>query len=114
MEQRVILSKKDIERICSLGYSLKDFAVFRDGYWFLREYGGKCIFYDVENRKCRIYPYRPNTCRLYPLVYEKGNVYLDIVNCPEAKKIDEESLWDVVPMLIEHVFDIKKGYDGDE
>lgn len=110
MEQRVILSEKDLDMLVSLGYDLNFFAVKRGSHYYLREYGGKCVFYDVDSGKCRVYKYRPTVCRLYPLVYQDKNVILDIENCPEARNIDEDRLWDVVPDLIELVFNLKKGY----
>ena len=110
MEQRVILSEGDIDRLVSIGYDLSFFAVKKGDYYYLREYGGKCVFYDVDSRSCRVYEYRPLVCRLYPLVYQEKNVILDIENCPEAKNIDEDDLWDAVPDLIELVFNLRKGY----
>ncbi|HIQ12773.1 MAG TPA: YkgJ family cysteine cluster protein [Thermoprotei archaeon] len=110
LEQRVILSERDIDLLIEAGYKLEYFAVKKGRYYYLREYGGRCIFYDVDTGLCRIYKYRPLVCRLYPLVYQDGNVILDVENCPEASKIDEEMMWNAVPDLIELVYRLKMGY----
>ncbi len=110
IDQRVILSERDIDLLVSKGYKLDSFAVKRGSFYYLREYGGKCVFYDEMGRRCRIYEYRPLVCRLYPLVYQDKHVILDIENCPEAKNIGEDELWNAIPDLIELVFNLKKGY----
>ena len=110
MEQRVVLSEEDIDRIVSLGYPLEYFTEVRNGFYYLKNYGGRCVFYDPDSRKCRIYEYRPLTCRLYPIVYEDKKVFIDEVHCPGAKNLEEEDVWNVIPYLIEHVFNLRKGY----
>ncbi len=111
LEQRVILSERDLDLLTSHGYDLHFFAVKKGRYYYLKEYGGKCIFFDDAKGLCKVYRYRPIVCRLYPLVYQDKQVILDIENCPEAKNLDEDSLWDAVPDLIELVFNLNKGYE---
>jgi len=80
----MILFREDIERISSHGE--KDFVVFRNGFYRLRNVGGKCIFLDEENR-CRIYSIRPIGCRVYPLVYSFDKGPLLDPECPLSQQV---------------------------
>jgi Fe-S-cluster containining protein len=83
------LTRRDIERITSLGYPLEYFARRgADGVMYLRNVNGHCVFLDPDTGRCKIYPWRPEGCRLYPLVYDPENdeVIVD-PDCPLADTI---------------------------
>ncbi len=57
---------EDIRRIESRGY--RDFYYQKDGFLYLKNKNGKCIF--LENGLCKIYPFRPEGCKFYPFIYD--------------------------------------------
>jgi len=73
----MLLLEEDVERIGSLGFKTEYFVVDRDGWLYLRNVNGRCVFND--GKKCSIYENRPLGCRLYPIVYDEdyGIVTLD-------------------------------------
>ena len=107
LDQKVILLPDEISRIVSLGFDTEYFVELVEGRTYLKNYGGKCVFYDETSKKCKIYEARPFVCRVYPVIYKDGNIGLDIENCPEAGKVSEDDIWDIVPDLIEFVFKLK-------
>ena len=36
----------------------------------LKDPTGKCIFYDIKNKKCKIYSLRPNFCQTFPFTFQ--------------------------------------------
>ena len=73
----MLLSMEDIAHLEKRGYSRDLFVRFdKEGYAYLRNRQGCCIFYDPENRRCNVYASRPSGCRVYPVIYdeEKGLV----------------------------------------
>jgi Fe-S-cluster containining protein len=87
----MLLSKKDIERLESIGYSKTHFAKFdKQGYVQLKNYDGYCVFYDVRNRRCGVYANRPSGCRVYPVVFdEEKGIILDSI-CQSRETISEQ------------------------
>ena len=65
------LSKMDIKRIESLGYSYDFFVGIRDGWLQLKNKDGYCVFHN--GKKCLIYEHRPEGCHLYPIIFDKDN-----------------------------------------
>lgn len=77
-----------------MGFKYEYFVVDRDGWLYLRNAEGMCVF--NNGKKCLIYKNRPLGCRLYPLVYDEdyGIVTLDKY-CPhrsefKVSKADED------------------------
>ena len=67
----MILSKKDVDRIQSLGFSYDFFCDIHDGWLQLKNKEGLCVFHD--SKKCLIYENRPEGCQLYPVIYDSDN-----------------------------------------
>lgn len=77
----MLLSQKDINRLKKLGYTLDQFVRFdSQGYATLKNRGGYCVFYDLENRCCSVYASRPSGCRVYPVIVdEEKGIILDSI-----------------------------------
>ncbi len=86
----MLLSKKDIERLESIGFSADQFAHFdKQGYATLKNQDGYCIFYDRKGKQCSIYFDRPVGCRVYPVILdEEKGIVLDSI-CPCCSTITE-------------------------
>jgi len=84
----MILTIDDILNIINLGFDIKYFSLFKDGFMRLRNINGHCVFLDVNTNKCKIYNNRPIGCRLYPLVYDpwSDNVVIDDL-CPKSSSL---------------------------
>ena len=92
----MILTRRDIDRIESLGY--KGFYRYRKGFYRLVNVNGNCIFLNPETNKCTIYSERPIGCRTYPLIYnEERGAILD-EECPLSSTI---SCRDLLKGLVE-------------
>ena len=63
------LTDDDMKRIIGHGYEVHNFAVKREGEFYLRNHDGRCVF--LGDGECDIYSFRPEGCRLYPLVYNE-------------------------------------------
>lgn len=91
VETEMLLLEEDVERIRRMGFEHEYFVVSRDGWLYLRNVDGMCVFND--GRKCLIYEKRPLGCKLYPLVYDEdyGIITLDEY-CPhrEEFKVSED------------------------
>ncbi|WP_420917891.1 YkgJ family cysteine cluster protein [Pyrodictium abyssi] len=94
------LTREDIERIASLGYSPDYFVEHVDGVPRLRNVEGHCVFLDPSTNKCKIYPHRPMGCRLYPLVYVPGEGVDVDPECPKAYTIDRKSVRELAPLVL--------------
>lgn len=98
-QTEMLLLNHDIRRITKLGYELRDFAVKREGLYYLKNAGGHCVFLDVKSKLCKIYRWRPLGCRLYPIVYyvDEGRIGVD-PECPLAHDVSphEVALAEVV------------------
>ena len=70
-DTEMTLTRKDVKRIETLGYSKADY-LFRtdDGFCQLRNIDGYCYFYEKETKTCKIYESRPDGCRYYPIIYD--------------------------------------------
>lgn len=87
----MLLSNEDIERLEQKGYETGFFVRFDgEGYAYLQNLDGNCVFFDVENRVCKERANRPSGCRVYPIMLdeEKGIVIDDI--CPAKGSITEK------------------------
>ena len=69
LETEMSLSNEDIEQIKGLGFATKFFITKRDGWLQLKNYNGRCAFYNGVG--CSIYENRPEGCKLYPIIYDK-------------------------------------------
>ncbi len=76
----MMLTIEDVKRIEKLGYH--DFYYEKDGYLFLKNEQGKCVFLD-DKGLCKIYENRPEGCRFYPFIYDpyEDKIIRD-VDCP--------------------------------
>ena len=86
----MLLSEKDISRLEKQGFNRGSFVRYdRDGYAFLRNRQGHCVFYDSEQRCCSVYAMRPSGCRVYPVIIDEENgVIVDSICCSQ-ETIDE-------------------------
>jgi len=90
-ETEMLLSKKDIKRLESIGYYKTLFAKCdKQGYVQLKNRDGYCVFYDVQKKRCRVYADRPSGCRVYPVILdeEKGIIFDNI--CESRETISEQ------------------------
>lgn len=87
----MLLSKKDIKRLKDLGYRKKQFVRYdKNGYAFLRNREGYCVFYDPAARRCTVYPARPSGCRVYPVIVDEDKgIVIDSI-CEAANTITEQ------------------------
>lgn len=99
----MLLLEEDVERIRKIGFKYEFFVVNRDGWLYLRNVKGMCVFND--GKKCLIYESRPIGCRLYPLVYDEdyGIINLDEY-CPHREgfkfsKADREEVLSFIERL---------------
>ncbi len=73
----MLLSKADILRLRKKGFATTSFVRYdKNGYAFLRNREGCCVFFDENVGCCRVYLFRPGGCRVYPVIFdeEKGIV----------------------------------------
>jgi len=100
----MLLSKEDIERLESVGFSREDFAVTGgDGLTRLRNVGEWCYFYDSEKKKCQVYEYRPLGCRIYPVVYSIDEGVITDELCPMRNTISKHELRMKEKILFKHL-----------
>jgi len=98
------LSRKDIERITSLGYEVHEFVrVEADGIPRLKNINGHCVFLDEDTGRCKIYPWRPLGCKLYPLIYVDGIGPSFDEYCPLVKFLTNEEKNFIVEKLGKHL-----------
>ncbi len=78
------LTRRDIERIVSLGYHEELFVVECEGLKRLRNIQGRCFFL---GDCCKIYHDRPEGCTLYPTVFDEveKRAVLD-EDCPYSRE----------------------------
>jgi len=90
-ETEMLLSENDITRLVKQGLSKKYFVRFdKQGYAFLKNKDGYCVFYDRNRHQCSIYPNRPRGCRVYPVILdEEIGIILDEL-CPERHSISDK------------------------
>ncbi len=101
------LTREDILRIESLGYSREFFVEYdSQGIPRLKNTEEHCVFLD-PSRGCRIYPWRPLGCRLYPLVFDIDSckVVVDTL-CPKHRIIGADVIKKFTPVLLEFVFEV--------
>jgi len=87
----MLLSENDITRLVKQGLSKRYFVRFdKQGYAFLKNKDGYCVFYDRNRHQCSIYPNRPRGCRVYPVILdEEIGIILDEL-CPERHSISDK------------------------
>ena len=80
----MMLTIEDVKRIEELGYH--DFYYEKDGYLFLKNEQGKCVFLD-DKGLCKIYENRPEGCKFYPFIYDpyEDKIVRD-VDCPYSNE----------------------------
>jgi len=90
-ETEMLLSKKDIKRLESIGYYKTLFAKYdKQGYVQLKNRDGYCVFYDVQKKRCRVYADRPSGCKVYPVILdEEKGIILDNI-CESRETISEQ------------------------
>ena len=90
-ETEMLLSQKDIIHLTKLGFSKRYFVRFdKQGYAFLKNMDGYCVFYDRNRHQCSIYPNRPRGCHVYPVILdEEVGIILDDL-CPERDTISDK------------------------
>jgi Fe-S-cluster containining protein len=90
-ETEMLLCNEDIVRLERKGYAREFFSVCdSQGFIFLRNVDGCCVFYDAEKRRCKVRGNRPSGCRVYPVIYDEaeGIVVDDI--CPAKCSVTEK------------------------
>ena len=84
-DTNMLLSKTDIKRIESLGYSCDFFVDTQNGWFQLNNRDGHCVFHN--GMKCLIYEHRPEGCKLYPIIYDKDKKHVVFdKDCPQRDK----------------------------
>ncbi len=113
----MILCMTDIALLTSIGYSLRDFAIYSRGFIRLRNVRGHCLFLDPSTNKCLIYRCRPVGCRLYPLLYDpyKDAVIVDKY-CPRyrdvLRRVDLENYISVFKEFYSEALEAARVYRG--
>ena len=89
-ETEMLLSQNDIIRLTKLGFSKRYFVRFdKQGYAFLKNKDGYCVFYDRNRHQCSVYPDRPRGCHVYPVILDEDvGIILDDL-CPERDTISD-------------------------
>ncbi len=90
-QTEMLLSKKDIKRLESRGYSPESFVQYdKQGYAQLKNRDGYCVFYDCKKHRCIVYDDRPAGCRVYPVIVDEENrIVLDNI-CQSRNTITQE------------------------
>lgn len=94
VDTEMTLTKKDAERIDTLGHNRSDYLVkTSDGYCELRNVDGHCYFYDTNSKTCRVYEDRPEGCRYYPIIYDakKRKCIVD-TDCPSRETMSRAEI----------------------
>ena len=100
----MLLSKEDIERLESTGFSRADFTVtYGDGLAKLRNVGGWCYFYNSAEKKCQVYEDRPLGCLLYPVVYSIDEGVIADELCPMRHTVSKHELKMKEKILLKHL-----------
>jgi len=100
----MLLSKGDIERLESGGFSREDFTVIgEDELVRLRNVGRWCYFYDPTEEKCQIYEDRPLGCFLYPVIYATDEGVIADELCPMKHSISKHELKIKGKILLKHL-----------
>jgi uncharacterized protein len=104
-ETEMLLSQEDIKRLEMRCFSERYFAKFdRQGYAFLKNRDGYCVFYDLNKKQCTVYSDRPLGCRVYPVILdeEKGVVFDNICNsCDSISEKEKKYKGKIVVKLLE-------------
>lgn len=125
-----MLTKNDVKKIQSVGYSLDDFlespkTTLKNSstmYGGLKTRpDGSCVFLnfdEAQNKQiCNIYATRPALCRLYPFNFEflgDNRIALKFIPCcmglnnPEAKTLDEQFISSVLLGPLLDVMELEK------
>lgn len=87
----MLLSEEDVIRLMKKGFAKNSFTtVDKQGYRYLKNRQGYCVFYDLKQRMCSVYADRPMGCRVYPVIVdEEKGVVLDNL-CPEIGSINDK------------------------
>jgi len=88
----MLLSSDDVRRLVKLGYPVNSFVVYQDGYLFLRNIDGHCVFFDPERLICKIYSARPLGCRIYPVIYDEDEGIKTDKICISGETVKEKEL----------------------
>ncbi len=90
-ETEMLLSKKDIKRLESLGYRQNQFVRYdKQGYATLKNRDGYCVFYDRAKHRCSQYASRPSGCRVYPVIVDEAKgIVLDAI-CESRNTISDQ------------------------
>ena len=91
-ETEMLLSSEDVRRLVKLGYPVNSFAICQDGYLFLRNIDGHCVFFDPERQICKIYSSRPSGCRIYPVIYDEDEGIKTDKICISRETVKEKEL----------------------
>jgi len=112
IETEMLLSNDDVERIRKLGFDSKFFVAEKNGWLYLKNHDGRCVFHDGV--KCLIYDNRPEGCRLYPVIFDMDKKCAVLDNdCPHndkfrISKIAIKQLFDIISILNYEVAERKK------
>jgi Fe-S-cluster containining protein len=90
----MMLSIEDITRLEKFGFSQDSFLRFnREGYALLRNRQGRCVFFNVQERRCDVYAARPSGCRVYPVVLdEEKGIIVDSICHAQATVHEQEKM----------------------
>ena len=89
-ETEMLLSDKDITRLIKKGFNKGFFVKFdKEGYSYLKNRQGFCVFFEPKQSRCNVYADRPLGCQVYPVIVDEDKIILDKL-CPEIDSISEE------------------------
>ena len=87
----MLLSTKDIAQLEKKGYKKEFFtSIDKAGYAVLRNYEGRCAFFDAEKRRCNVYAERPSGCRIYPIIFDEDKGIVADTTCQARKSVTQQ------------------------
>ena len=100
----MLLSKEDIERLESAGFSREDFtSTGEEGLTRLRNVGEWCYFYNPAEKTCQVYEDRPLGCLLYPVIYSIDEGVVADELCPVRQTVSKHELKIKGKILLKHL-----------
>ena len=90
-ETEMLLCNRDIECLEKRGYDRDSFVRFdEEGYAFLRNQDGNCVFFNPAKRTCNERSIRPAGCRIYPVMFDEDKGIVIDELCAARNTITEK------------------------
>lgn len=89
----MLLSRADIRLLERAGYDRRKFVRFdKQGFAYLRNSRGYCVFYRTAKHRCGVYRNRPLGCRIYPMIYSEEDGVIADELCPLSETVSEKEI----------------------